>query len=504
MITVELQLLTGRYHATPWGRHVNEGIPEWPPSPWRLLRALIAVWKQRRPDLEEDEVWEVLRALAEPPLFSLPPATAAHTRHYMPWEKKGPRDRTFVLDTFVVVPPGEEVRFIWPDATLSASQQDLLDDLLTSLPYLGRSESWCAARLDRSVSSAEGTPGAGNVWDELEVNAGPQEWWETQTDADERPPLEPVTVLSPVADVELNQLRVRTAELRDRAQDPTRPPGSRPVTYLRPDDCFEVTPTPTAPAVSTTDPTVVRYAFDGPVLPQLTEVVSIADLARAAAMSQYGQAFDGGVSEILSGKSKEDGEPLTGHEHTFYLPTDEDLDGTLDHLTLWAPGGFGAEELEALGRLELLYGAGGEPEIRLLQVGMGGPEDFGDSVQMGEARVWEALTPFVLYRHPKTYNDGTPKVNDRGFQIDGPEDQLLLACERRGYPEPSSIERMPACRLEGTTLRWLDFRRWRRRGPDPALPHGYGFRVTFPEVVSGPLCLGYGSHFGLGGFRPVE
>ena len=32
----------GRYHATPWGSHVNEGLVEWPPSPWRLLRPFIA------------------------------------------------------------------------------------------------------------------------------------------------------------------------------------------------------------------------------------------------------------------------------------------------------------------------------------------------------------------------------------------------------------------------------------------------------------------------------
>ena len=38
-ITIKLTFPGGRYHATPWGRHVNEGVPEWPPSPWRLLRA---------------------------------------------------------------------------------------------------------------------------------------------------------------------------------------------------------------------------------------------------------------------------------------------------------------------------------------------------------------------------------------------------------------------------------------------------------------------------------
>ena len=42
MPTLQLRFPGGRYHATPWGHHVNEGLIEWPPSPWRLLRALIA------------------------------------------------------------------------------------------------------------------------------------------------------------------------------------------------------------------------------------------------------------------------------------------------------------------------------------------------------------------------------------------------------------------------------------------------------------------------------
>src|SRR5437588_12870512 len=102
-ITLSLTFPAGRYHATPWGRHVNEGVPEWPLSPWRLLRALVATWRRKRPDLGEASVRRVLEQLLSPPHFRLPPARVAHTRHYMPWEKKGQADRTLVFDTFVAV-----------------------------------------------------------------------------------------------------------------------------------------------------------------------------------------------------------------------------------------------------------------------------------------------------------------------------------------------------------------------------------------------------------------
>ena len=47
MTTIRLTFPAARYHATPWGRHVNEGVPEWPPSPYRLLRALYDVWQRK-------------------------------------------------------------------------------------------------------------------------------------------------------------------------------------------------------------------------------------------------------------------------------------------------------------------------------------------------------------------------------------------------------------------------------------------------------------------------
>src|SRR5438270_4153191 len=141
-IIFKLTFPAGRYHATPWGRHVNEGVPEWPPSPWRLLRALVAVWKRTCRELPEEQVRRVLTPLVTPPRFHLPPHKVAHTRHYMPWEKKGPADRTLVFDTFVAVGRKEPLYFDWPDATLALDDEICLraahrstDALLFSLAH---------------------------------------------------------------------------------------------------------------------------------------------------------------------------------------------------------------------------------------------------------------------------------------------------------------------------------------------------------------------------------
>ena len=51
MIAIGIRFVAGGYHARPWGVFGRDGIPEWPPSPYRLLRALIAAWKYNLPDI---------------------------------------------------------------------------------------------------------------------------------------------------------------------------------------------------------------------------------------------------------------------------------------------------------------------------------------------------------------------------------------------------------------------------------------------------------------------
>ena len=64
-----------RYHATPWGRNVNEADVAWPPEPWRLLRAMVAAWwrKGDHGRWSEDDLATLVDALAEtPPVYRLP------------------------------------------------------------------------------------------------------------------------------------------------------------------------------------------------------------------------------------------------------------------------------------------------------------------------------------------------------------------------------------------------------------------------------------------------
>src|SRR6266850_5536805 len=145
MIALSLRFPAGRYHATPWGRHVNEAALAWPPEPVRILRALIAC-HHRKADtglFSWEALADLIELLAEQvPLYRLPEAVQAHTRHYMPINGKNP---ALVFDAFARFDPEEPLIVDWPNIALSPERRAHLEHLATRLGYLGRAESWIEA-----------------------------------------------------------------------------------------------------------------------------------------------------------------------------------------------------------------------------------------------------------------------------------------------------------------------------------------------------------------------
>ena len=103
------------------------------------------------------------------------------------------------------------------------------------------------------------------------------------------------------------------------------------------------------------------------------------------------------------------------------------------------------------------------------------------------ASSWVTSTPFVPPRHLKQNGRST---------LAGQVGAELLA---RGFP-PAKVEVLD---WTGDTLALRHFVRRRQRGPQPPIDIGFAIRLGFDSPVTGPICLGYGSHFGLGLFRPV-
>src|SRR5262249_30479154 len=133
--TLKLTFPGGRYHATPWGHHVNEGLIEWPPSPWRLLRALMACGFSSQPWTEMPPTAQhlIYKLAGLLPSYQLPQATAAHSRHFMPVGKlkSGREETTLVFDTWANIADGT-LLIHWP-CELDDEETTLLSQLAISL-----------------------------------------------------------------------------------------------------------------------------------------------------------------------------------------------------------------------------------------------------------------------------------------------------------------------------------------------------------------------------------
>lgn len=485
MVSISIHFLTGRFHATPWGSHVNEGVAEWPPSPWRFLRALVATWKSRVPDIPVDTMTSILSKLATPPAFHLPPAVSGVSRHYMPSFRGTP---SLVFDTFAALDKSEPLFLLWPDVRLEETERLAIQTLMEHLSYFGRAESWCEANLTKAAPNANCA-----VLDHVEANAA------------DHTPVRVLTAQALPGSELLECLLLDTQEIRGN-QRRLDPPGAEWRYYQRPLDNLDGAATtialPTTPESERVG--VIRFQLDAKPLPRIQDAISIGELARAACMKRYTERTGEPASPGLSGHEGE--APLRGHRHAWYLPTDEDLDGRLDHLTIVAPDGFTLAEVDAIASMAVLY-RGRETEIRLLLLGLLPRTTRGDNL-MGRSTTWQSATPYVLTRHPKRYRDGRPKLRENGLQIDGPEDQIRREWSFRQDALPElpaliDIERVPSCELKARTIRWNEFRRWRSGGQQAPFAQGFGFRLTFEQPIDGPLALGHGCHYGLGQFRPV-
>lgn len=131
MAVLEIRFLSGHYHATAWGRNVNEGEPEWPPAPHRLARALLDIWYRRHPELAENSVKEALLLLAGQPRMAVPPTTNMAVKLYLDQNKKD-SDKQPVLDAFVCMEKGGRVFIELPD-TAPASTLNTLRTLAEEL-----------------------------------------------------------------------------------------------------------------------------------------------------------------------------------------------------------------------------------------------------------------------------------------------------------------------------------------------------------------------------------
>ncbi len=518
----------GRYHATPWGRHVNEGAIEWPPSPWRLLRAFVACGFNR---LAWSEVPPTAVALLEKlasraPSYALPSTGSAHTRHFMP-PFKG--NTTLVIDTFAIVDREDAALLVRWDCDLLPVEKALLRELVEALPYLGRAESWVDGSLDDDATAQEWIEPGSRTSTETErvdllaplapdalarwradavASATASRRQELEAAGKKFTPKEQKNLETSVPSSLIEVLRADTGALQKAGW--SLPPGTKWVSYWRPASALNRPRTSKPKHARPPALTAVVYALSsetrsGSTLPPLRDAVRRCDaihkaLVRSTGPSQFAQRDD-------------------NHRHpsVFCLSLGTEGKATarpgswpIDHVLVAAhrENPFDESAIESLRKLKRTF-ARGVPSLWLTPISeIEGPADF---PALRASKTWVSHTPFVPPRHLKRAGKNS---------LAG---QLALELEQRGIGTPESVEvrlddgnwvpepdffgvwKSPSVskRLD---LRWRSFRR--NRLGEESQPAGLMnqpalcIRLSFRVEVSGPIAAGACSHFGLGLFLP--
>ncbi len=542
MLALRLTFPWGRHYAHPWGLNPSRlREAEWPPSPWRLLRALAAGWfRANSGQLPTPELIALLDRLGnELPEIAVGPVAFAQTVHWQPNFGAGDKDdkqtgvykRTRHENHFAAT--SAPVIFRWPCVVLGDEHRALLDVILPHISYFGRAESLCTLE-----------PG-----NESDL---PSDGWCRPCLADGKPirriaeDCRDLFCPNP-QDFQAADLWSRRAQ-RDRLNPGDSPPhlvedllshqpfpdGARWVSYQMPEGwpgrwVVRAAKSVRRKGVSSPATRIARYlrfSLQCRVPVALKFTVPLAEQFRYEALKHFGRVNNNAPSFALSGHGRP--EDVEGeHQHAFYLPlgSNKNNPDLLDELHVWCPYGFTQTEIEALMRVHRLDWGSGKYPIRPVMLAIGNTVPDGSPISIGQicSRAWQSRTPFVPPRYFYRGNLHGAKLKVK----DAPEQQLAKCLGQAGIAVPCDIRRLTPNGLaqrcippiaEWDIVRTPEGEEESASGGIVTAVHipakspkrekvrriGLFFELTFDTAVIFPMpALGHSNHFGLGLFVAV-
>lgn len=254
---------------------------------------------------------------------------------------------------------------------------------------------------------------------------------------------------------------------------------------------------------------LVFERVEGPRLP-ITSCVGLAKQFRRALQS----VADEPIPEFLSGHTPQGSPGQQFHLAVVPLPWigGAYADGSLMGLALIRPRELPAEDwravLRAIGRLERA-GKGDHIDLKLsartawrLKRLLWGksPRTLEARRWARPSRLWGSVTPVALDRNPGDLH--SENASKRSAAFAEARDTVLQAVRRIGLPEPRELDVLRSCCVAGT-VKPQDFPRYpfQASRPQRVLVH---VRLEFDHPVRGPILLGAGRYHGLGLMVPIS
>jgi CRISPR-associated protein Csb2 len=467
---LRITLLSGRYGATPWGRSEYEGQVEYPPSPWRLLRAVLhggfalSATPEQLPDGVEDLVSLMAQHL---PSYHLPYGEYGQIRGFRPaygCEPVSPLDtkgyshaqgkRRSFIDSYLQLGAGAGLHVCWP-VDLSAEQERLLTACLAGVSYLGRAEYPALWQVVPTMP---------------EVNCTPD-------------PAGTLSVLCCGSEAVLEGLMMNPQQARQEGRQA--PPGQQWVSYRYDPQRPPVLAGGSEPSQANR----ALFAFLSPYPLPASAGITWTDRVHRALLQRVPS------SSLFSGLVG--GQPLGEDQRAWYRWEEEN--GSLTLLEVLSPQPFSEAEIEALRSLQRLYGRGGvQVPLRLMRL---------DAASIPTGRMLRTTTPMLLYTTPRPgklhrspaaqaiqsllWGLGEQgKLASDSFQWQEHEDRLAVAHPDRG-------------RIAARIAEVADEKRVVGRGERKAAS-SLGYHVELEAEHPLPvLGIGWGRHFGVGRLEVV-
>ncbi len=236
----------------------------------------------------------------------------------------------------------------------------------------------------------------------------------------------------------------------------------------------------------------------GTIRPSIKRIVPLADVLHRSAVYGSTQILGHGNTPEITGKES-DGNPIRDHRHVHYLGLSLFGHDRIDHVLAWCPAGMPQDAVDAIATIRRAY----SKDVSQLHVNVAGVGSVGEMVRQLSRAAKVRPRSLDPMRQGMCFESDTPIVFAKYLHRRGkkrPEAQIREELIGRGYDEPEAIELHDAQETFRRRLKGFVIRRSEGK-PQPPMANSWSATLRFAKPQQGPICLGYGSHFGLGVFR---
>lgn len=468
---IKISLLLHQYHGNAWHHAHCEGLVDWPPAPWRILRSLVAgSYNTNFSQLQQTTLKQVLWKMAQvAPTYYLPPTAYLQWRSPRPQVQKnasvGPGKTLY--SACLLVPENDSSIYCSYDIACSDQELIALKEAMQGVTYLGRRESPAVWEIVEAMPTVNAYPDSSGV----------------------RVVASPIAALS---EVELwDYLNLSAADVFQKRKQAVFP-GVEQTTY-------KLEPMLSDPHTNRVRilPNRVLLSVQGANKVAVSQAIYLCE-------SLHRQLVKAHPEPIFTGM--ELGAKVISHDHAFITPISDRTGRWIDYLELYSHQGFSPSAVSAIANAN---------RIRLNQWVSLAIADFSQSSERYTG--WTSITPMFLSRYPVMRNGKPRLIPGTSYQKDCPEHQALKYLQFLSHLNlngTASFEAFPnglgmkvdkeltaICKCDV----WMGAGKW-LNGKHGKLSLEQGFRVwmEFTRPVEAPISLGYRCHYGFGALAPMR